>query len=142
MDRAALAGFSIAAVSRQTGIPVTTLRFYERELPALFPLRKTPGGHRRYTPRDVQRLAAVRRLTEAGGLTLSDLRRVIVSRGDREPLREDLDALRQSQADQSASLEDLGRRLRDLESRLSELEASRRRGWFGVSRKPGRPRPR
>jgi DNA-binding transcriptional MerR regulator len=41
-------GLSIGAVSKRTGIPVTTLRFYERELPRLFPIRKTAGGHRRY----------------------------------------------------------------------------------------------
>ncbi len=40
--------FSISAVSRRTDIPVSTLRFYERELPGLFHIRKTAGGHRRY----------------------------------------------------------------------------------------------
>jgi hypothetical protein len=42
------ASLSISAVSRRTGIPVSTLRFYERELPGLFHIRKTAGGHRRY----------------------------------------------------------------------------------------------
>jgi hypothetical protein len=35
---------TISALSRRTGIPVTTLRFYERELPGLFRVRTTPGG--------------------------------------------------------------------------------------------------
>ena len=41
-------GLSISAVAARTGIPVSTLRFYERELPGLFHIRKTAGGHRRY----------------------------------------------------------------------------------------------
>ena len=58
------ATLSISAVSKRTGIPVSTLRFYERELSSLFHIRKTAGGHRRYGEADVDRFVTVRRLTD------------------------------------------------------------------------------
>ncbi len=124
-------GISIAAVSRQTGIPVTTLRFYERELPGLFHIRKTRGGHRRYRVEEVERFVAVRRLTETQGLKLSEVRRVMTSRGDHEALREEIDRLGERQREVSQSLEELFSRLARLEERLRELETHRsRRSWF------------
>jgi MerR family transcriptional regulator, copper efflux regulator len=128
--RAQTLGLSIAEVSRQTGIPVTTLRFYERELPGLLPVRKTTGGHRRYRSEDVARLDAVRRLTHAEGLKLSDVRRVMASRGDAQSLREEVDRLRAILRRQSDTLDELLHRLSRLEARLGELEARPRRKWF------------
>jgi len=130
MRRPAVSGLSIAEVARQTGIPVTTLRFYEKELPGLLPIRKTQGGHRRYRAEDVARLAAVRRLTETEGLKLSDVRRVMTSRGDAEPLREEVDRLRQILRRQSESVDEIFHRLSRLEGRIGELEVRAKRKWF------------
>lgn len=130
MRRAQALGFSIAQVSRQTGIPVTTLRFYEKELPGLLPIRKTRGGHRRYRPEDVARFDAVRRLTRIEGLTLSDVRRVMASRGDAEPLREELDRLREILRRQSEAVDELFHRLALVEERLGQIEARPKRKWF------------
>ena len=125
-------GLPIAAVSQQTGIPVTTLRFYERELPGLFQIRKTRGGHRRYGPADVTRFVAVRRLTGTEGVKLSHVRRAIDSRGNHEPLREDLERLRALIRDQSQRLEELLHRVTQLESRLQQIQGTspRRRRWL------------
>ena len=130
MRRPQISGLSIAEVARQTGIPVTTLRFYEKELPGLLPIRKTEGGHRRYRAEDVARLTAVRRLTETEGLKLSDVRRVMVSRGDAEPLREEVDRLRQILRRQSESVDEVFHRLSRLENRIAELEMRSKRKWF------------
>ena len=122
---------SIGAVARRTGIPVTTLRFYERELPGLFPIRKTSGGHRRYDGRDVERFATVRKLTEEG-LPLAELRRALRSQGDDESPAGALDRLSVRVEAESAAVADLLRRVERLEARLSELEGkSGRKGWFG-----------
>jgi DNA-binding transcriptional MerR regulator len=123
-------GLTIAEVSRQTGIPITTIRFYEGELPGLLPIRKTRGGHRRYRPEDVARLAAVRRLTEQEGLKLSDVRRVMSSRGNAEPLREELDRLREILRRQSEGIDELLHRISRLETRIGELEARPKKKWF------------
>jgi len=127
------AGVSIAEVSRRTGIPASTLRFYEREMPGLFLIRKTSGGHRRYSPADVERFSAVRRLTESEELSLGEVRRVLSSRGDSEPLREEISRLRSAQQEAGWSAAELARRVEALERRVDELaaELARKRGWFG-----------
>ena len=127
------AALSISAVSRRTGIPVSTLRFYEKELPGLFHIRKTSGGHRRYSDDDVERFSTVRRLTEAEGMGLSEVRRAVLSRGQSEALREEVERLSEAQAAAGAALEALTRRLSDLEARVGALESGppRRRRWLG-----------
>ncbi len=128
---------TISAVARRTGIPITTLRFYERELPSLFRIRKTGGGHRRYADAEVARFVTVRRLTESG-LGLADVRKALMSRGDQEALREEVERLAGAQAAGTASVEDLARRIGELETRLAGLEAAlpKRRRWL-----PGRGEP-
>jgi DNA-binding transcriptional MerR regulator len=132
MRRSEASGVSIAEVSRQTGIPVTTLRFYEKELPSLLPIRKTHGGHRRYRPEDIAKLALVRRLTAQEGVTLAQVRAVLTSRGDHEPLREEVERLDELLSRQADSVEELARRLARLEERIENLLPlqARRRGWF------------
>jgi MerR family transcriptional regulator, light-induced transcriptional regulator len=117
------AGLSIAAVAQQTGIPVTTLRFYEKELPGLFGVRKTPGGHRRYDDEAIARFAAVRRLTR-GGMPLADVRRAVLARA--APAGEAGPSVH------APLVEDLSERLVALEGRVARLETAtaRRRGWF------------
>jgi DNA-binding transcriptional MerR regulator len=128
------APLSISAVSRRTGIPVSTLRFYERELASLFHIRKTAGGHRRYGEGDVDRFVTVRRLTEAEGLGLAEVRRAVLSRGENEALREEVDRLLEAQASAASAMEALGRRLAQLEARVAAFEAgpSRKRRWLGA----------
>ena len=123
---------TIAEVSRQTGIPTTTLRFYEKELPGLLPIRKTRGGHRRYRPEDIAKLALVRRLTSQEGVPLSQVRTILTSRGDHEPLREEVERLGELIRRQTDAVEELERRLARLEEKVGQGSASRprRRGWF------------
>jgi len=64
------ATLSISAVARQTGVSVTTLRVWQARY-GLGPGLTTPGGHRRYTAGDVQRLRRVKRLVSEG-LTTSE----------------------------------------------------------------------
>ena len=126
---------SISALSRRTGIPITTLRFYERELPGLFRVRTTPGGHRRYTEAEADRFGMVRRLSSEG-LGLKEIRGILRSSGDAAVLREIVEAA-------DARLEDALRRLAAVESRLQAAEArldrlersaGAGRGWFGRRR--------
>jgi MerR family transcriptional regulator/heat shock protein HspR len=127
------AGLPISEVARRTRIPVTTLRFYERELPSLFQVRKTSGGHRRYGEREVSRFVTVRRLTEEQGLRLADVRRALLPSDEPDALREELDGFREAHAAQADALEALARRVGDLEARLAALETSgppRRRSWL------------
>ncbi len=123
---------SISQVAKRTGIPVTTLRFYERELRGLFHIRKTVGGHRRYDEADVARFATVRRLSEAEGLGLAEIRRALTSRGDAEALREEMESIVASRLAEADAVERLERRVAELERRVAELGAAppRRRTWL------------
>jgi proline racemase len=126
------ATLSISAVSKRTGIPVSTLRFYERELSSLFHIRKTAGGHRRYGEADVDRFVTVRRLTETEGLGLAEVRRAVLSRGENEALRERIERLVEAEAAAAGATEALLRRVADLERRVGALEASppKKRRWL------------
>ena len=126
------ATLSISAVSKRTGIPVSTLRFYERELSSLFHIRKTAGGHRRYGKSDVDRFVTVRRLTETEGLGLAEVRRAVLSRGENEALREQVERLLEAEAAAAGTMEALLRRIAELERRVSALEAGppKKRRWL------------
>lgn len=99
----------IGDVARRTGLTVHALRFYERE--GLLLSQQVPrgaGGHRRYSPRDVNWLAICIKL-RASGMPLAKIRRFaeLVREGPgNEPQR--LDLLREQQ--------------RHVEHQLAELE--------------------
>jgi DNA-binding transcriptional MerR regulator len=63
---------TIGQLSARTGVPTSTIRFWERK-GLLVPDRRQ-GGQRRYTPSAVRGVAMLRLLQEAG-LTLADVRR-------------------------------------------------------------------
>lgn len=136
--RLRVGGLSIGAVARRTGIPVTTLRFYEREIPGLFPIRKTAGGHRRYDERDVARFGTVRSLT-ADGLPLAEIRRVLRARGENEAVAEALDRLAAAQREAGQAVAELLSRVAALEERLAAFERPRR-GWFRGNPRGEKPR--
>jgi DNA-binding transcriptional MerR regulator len=64
-EREEEAHYALAAVARMTGISAHALRAWERRYGAVQP-RRTPGGSRRYSERDVQRLRLLRRAVGAG----------------------------------------------------------------------------
>jgi DNA-binding transcriptional MerR regulator len=70
-------GLRIAEVAERTGVPATTLRYYE-DIGLLAPAARAGNGYRAYTDRDVDRL---RFITSAKQLDLSldDLRELLVA---------------------------------------------------------------
>jgi DNA-binding transcriptional MerR regulator len=63
--RAAAPSYSIASVSRLTGVDAHTIRAWERRHGAVVPSR-TPSGQRRYSDADVARLQLLRAVVAAG----------------------------------------------------------------------------
>jgi len=59
------AGLPISVVATRTGIPQATLRAWQHRY-GLGPSRRTEGGHRRYSPADIERLTAVRDMIAQG----------------------------------------------------------------------------
>ncbi|GAA3183524.1 MULTISPECIES: MerR family transcriptional regulator [Streptomyces] len=67
--------YSIGDLSRRTGIPVRTIRFYSDE-GLVPPADRTHAGHRRYAPAALPRLELIRSLRELG-ISLATIRQVL-----------------------------------------------------------------
>jgi DNA-binding transcriptional MerR regulator len=57
--------FTVGGAARRLGIPVGTLRTWERRH-GIGPSGRSPGGHRRYTAGDLSRLRAMRTMVDSG----------------------------------------------------------------------------
>jgi DNA-binding transcriptional MerR regulator len=71
----------MAALSRASGVPVPTIKFYLRE--GLLPAgRRTSPNQSQYDDDHVRRLALIRSLTELGGCSLATVAEVVRTSGD------------------------------------------------------------
>ncbi len=61
-----------AAMAERTGVPIDTLRYYERE-GLIEPVARAESGHRRYSAEDVSWVEVLRCLRETG-MTIEQLR--------------------------------------------------------------------
>lgn len=78
----------ISDLSRATGVPIPTIKFYLRE-GVLAAGRRTAANQATYDESHLRRLRLVRVLTDVGGLSLAAVRRVLAALGDeRMPLTE------------------------------------------------------
>ncbi len=66
----------IGDAAAAAGLTPRALRYYEQR--GLLTARRTPSGHRDYTPEDVRHLRAVRELL-AAGLTIEDVRTLVAA---------------------------------------------------------------
>jgi CheY-like chemotaxis protein len=102
--------YAITAASEMTGIPVTTLRLWEKNFGVVRPAR-TGGGHRLYSQEDVERLRWIKakvdsgvqvgaahgllkaELTRVGGIAREAARRgaVMIMVAERDPITADLE---------------------------------------------------
>ncbi len=115
-----MAGLKIGEVARRTGLPVDTIRYYERSglLPA--PSRR-PSGYRSYETDALHRLRFIHR-AKALGFTLAEIDELLtLGRG------EDMQAVRAAAR----------RKLADLDRRLPELTRIRQALATLVERCPG-----
>jgi MerR family transcriptional regulator/heat shock protein HspR len=83
--------FSISVAAELAGLHPQTLRIYERE--GLLDPARSAGGTRRYSQRDIDRLAQICALT-ADGLNLAGIRRVLQLLEETRALEAELNRLR------------------------------------------------
>jgi MerR family transcriptional regulator, heat shock protein HspR len=83
--------FSISVAAELAGLHPQTLRIYERE--GLLDPARSAGGTRRYSRRDIGRLAEICALT-ADGLNLAGIRRVLQLQEETRQLQAELARLR------------------------------------------------
>ena len=65
--------YTVREVSEMVGVPEHTLRFWEKEMPALNP-KKSTGGARQYTKQDIELVRLIHHLVKDQGLTIKAAR--------------------------------------------------------------------
>jgi MerR family transcriptional regulator, heat shock protein HspR len=83
--------FVISVAAELSGMHPQTLRIYERK--GLIDPFRTPGGTRRYSQEDIERLQLIQEMT-AEGMNLEGVRRVLVLQEENRRLKKKLDRLR------------------------------------------------
>lgn len=81
-------GLRIGEAAARAGVSTRTLRYYE-ELGLIQPSGHSPGGARRYSEPDVERLLRVRELQRVMGFDLEQIRRITRSETRLAQLREE-----------------------------------------------------
>lgn len=99
MSQEEAAVYIISVAAELAGIHPQTLRIYERR--GLIAPFRTPGGTRRYSESDLERLRAIQALTQAG-VNLEGVKRILELEGAIELLQSKLDQLKEQVADAKA----------------------------------------
>jgi MerR family transcriptional regulator/heat shock protein HspR len=105
--------FVISVAAELAGMHPQTLRIYERK--GLLEPFRTPGGTRRYSQDDIERLQLIQELTSQG-LNLEGVRRVLALQEENRSLKRKVDKLR----DKVEDLED------EMDRRIEEVRRSYR----------------
>lgn len=113
-DRSSRAVFVISVAAELSGMHPQTLRIYERK--GLIDPFRTPGGTRRYSQEDIERLQLIQELTSEG-LNLEGVRRVLELQEENRQLKRKLDRLRDKMDDMEE----------EMERRIEEVARSYRR---------------
>src|SRR3970282_1182818 len=91
MNESTRAVFVISVAAELAGMHPQTLRIYERK--GLIDPFRTPGGTRRYSQEDIERLQLIQELTSQG-LNLEGVRRVLTLQEENRQLKKKVDRLR------------------------------------------------
>jgi MerR family transcriptional regulator/heat shock protein HspR len=113
MSETRRAVFVISVAAELAGMHPQTLRIYERK--GLLEPFRTPGGTRRYSQDDIERLQLIQELTSQG-LNLEGVRRVLALQEENRSLKRKVDKLR----DKIEDLED------EMDRRVEEVRRSYR----------------
>jgi MerR family transcriptional regulator/heat shock protein HspR len=113
MSETRRAVFVISVAAELAGMHPQTLRIYERK--GLLEPFRTPGGTRRYSQDDIERLQLIQELTSQG-LNLEGVRRVLALQEENRSLKRKVDKLR----DKIEDMED------EMDRRIEEVRRSYR----------------
>ena len=98
--------FVISVAAELAGMHPQTLRIYERK--GLIDPARTPGGTRRYSQEDIERLSLIQDMT-AEGMNLEGVRRVLALQEENKRLKKKLDRLRDKIEEMEEAAEKAGR---------------------------------
>lgn len=102
MSETGRAVFVISVAAELAGMHPQTLRIYERK--GLLEPFRTPGGTRRYSQEDIERLQLIQELTSQG-LNLEGVRRVLALQEENRTLKRKVDKLRDKLDDLEEEME-------------------------------------
>lgn len=88
--------YVISVAAELTGVHPQTLRIYERK--GLLRPKRTSGNSRRYSERDIERLRMIQELTQAEGVNLAGVKRIMQMQRELDRLR---DKIRELEAELS-----------------------------------------
>ena len=104
--------YIISVAAELAGVHPQTLRTYERK--GLLTPKRTSGGTRRYSERDVARVQLIQQLTQAEGVNLAGVLRILELEDDVDRLQRRLEqaqrALEEARAESQAALREAQRR--------------------------------
>jgi len=106
-------GLFIGELSKQTGIPIKTVRYYE-EFGLLSKPKRTESGYRLYTQEDVEKLKFIKK-AQSFGLKLSEIHSIISC--SKEGLEPCCDLVRDL----------FNKKIKEFEDKIRELTATRNR---------------
>lgn len=112
-ERRTRAVFVISVAAQLSGMHPQTLRIYERK--GLIDPYRTPGGTRRYSQEDIDRLTLIQELTSKG-LNLEGVKQVIELQNEVHNLRNEVAGLRH----------DIARHMQETERLLEQVHRSYR----------------
>jgi MerR family transcriptional regulator/heat shock protein HspR len=134
MSKRSNAVYIISVAAELAGVHPQTLRIYERK--GLIEPFRTPGGTRRYSDEDLERLGLIQELT-ADGVNLEGVRRILVLQADNNRLRAQVDRLRrllgEAQSRTGADMQPGARTFQVNVTRRRNLPDIIRKGPFGES---------
>lgn len=129
---------SIAEAEKATGLPRSTIYYYESQFPTFLRVEKTPGGHRRYTDYNLEQIRYLHEQMHERKLSVSEVRDALMSDHDPARMRRDLDLALQVSEELvkdnkilKAGLQQMAARLRQIEEALAAKKGGKKLlKWF------------
>jgi len=115
--------FGIKEVAQRTGLPASTIRYYDQQFSEFLDVKRGAGRRRLFTEQAVERLLAVQRMLKEEGLSLRQVRQAL---GGRTPAASS-EALPGGLAACQADIDRLKSQVADLERKLDDLKDIQKR---------------
>jgi DNA-binding transcriptional MerR regulator len=112
--------YGIKEVAQRTGLPASTIRYYDQQFSDYLDVKRGAGRRRMFTPQAVERLLAVQRMLKEEGLSMRQVRQALSGQGTAT-------APPASVAECQAEIERLKSQVSDLERKIEELKEIQKR---------------
>ena len=106
--------YGIKDVAQKTGLPASTIRYYDQQFSEFLDVKRGAGRRRMFTPQAVERLLTVQRMLKEEGLSLRQVRQAlggesttVAASGGLAECRAEINRLKEHVADLERKLEEL-----------------------------------